>query len=373
MLGEVADRLRRSLNFDQLAARVGGDEFVIAAPDISVEDAELLAERIIQAVGVPIQIEDAVIRVGVSIGIATAPLDATTPDDLLRCADIALYRSKQEGRNTLSFFSAQLNDSLRTYRMLVEDMRRGLANGEFFLEYQPRCHTRTRRIQSVEALVRWNHPERGRVSPADFIPVAERSGLIVAIGEWVLRTACRQAAEWPAIGVSVNVSPIQFEVTDVVDLVSNVLREESIKPDRLELEITEGVLLQNAERALKELVALKQLGVRLAIDDFGTGFSSLSSLHNFPFDVIKIDRQFIIDLEIRKGGRAIVQAIIGLGKAMELDVMAEGVETEQQLAMLVDDGCLEVQGFLLGRPVLPEQISTLVNRIIDNTPALESL
>ena len=351
VLGEVADRLRRALGHDQIVARVEADEFVVVAPDIAEDEIDGLCRRLIAAVSAPIPHEGRPLGVGLSIGIAVAPSDGTTPDQLLGCADIALGRSRQTGGGTSRFYAAAMNDRVLAYRGLVEDMRRGLAADEFFLEFQPRFEPRTRGLRGAEALVRWNHPERGRVAPGDFIPLAERSGLIVPLGEWVLGAACRAAAAWPGLGVSVNVSPLQFRTGTLVDVVEAALSGAGLDPHRLEIEITEGVLLDDAERARTALDALKALGVRLAMDDFGTGYSSLSSLRSFPFDVIKIDRSFVADIDVRPGGRAVVQAILQLGQALGLSVTAEGVETATQLSMLTADGCQEVQGFLLARPM----------------------
>ena len=361
VLGEVADRLRRCLAPDQLAARVGGDEFVVVVPQMSEARLEVFCQQLMSAVSHPIRHEMGELKVGASIGVAIAPADGKTPDELLRCADIALYRAKQSGRGMHCFYSTGLNDRSIAYRDMVGDITQALASEEFLLEYQPRFDTKTRSVQSVEALVRWNHPIRGRISPGAFISIAERSGQIVPLGQWVLRTACRAATEWPGIGVSVNISPVQFTSVDVVQLVTETLEETGLEPSRLELEITEGVLLDDAARARTALEALKLLGVRLAMDDFGTGYSSLSSLRSFPFDVIKIDRQFIEDLEHRSGGRAVVQAILGLGKGLGLSVTAEGVETPQQLDVLRADDCTEVQGFLLARPMPASEVSELLH------------
>lgn len=366
VLGEVADRLRRSLAPDQIAARVGGDEFVVVAPNLAEDAIEPFCQRLLEAVAQPVRHEGTELTVTASIGIAVSPVDGVSPDELLRAADTALYRSKQIGRGTFSFYAAAMNERVLAYRNQVEDLRRALLAEEFFLEYQPRFETHERGMQSVEALVRWKHPTRGRISPADFIPLAEKSGLIVPLGEWVLRAACRAAMAWPSLDVSVNVSPVQFRSSDVVGLVTAALAESGLDPHRLELEITEGVLLEDAERARVALEGLKRLGVRLAMDDFGTGYSSLSSLRTFPFDVIKIDRQFISDMDSREGGRAVVQAILGLGQALGLSVTAEGVETERQLRMLVEDACGEVQGYHLARPMAAHKIAALLaaNEII---------
>ena len=358
--GEIANRLRRALPEDQLVARVGGDEFVVVAPGLTDDDIERLCLRLIEIVTAAIPHDDQQLTVGLSIGVAVAPDDAITADDLLRCADVALYRSKGAGRGTYSFFAQDINERIIAGRHLANEMRRGLAANEFFLEYQPRFNARTQIVQSVEALVRWNHPERGRIEPLDFISLAEKNSLIVPLGEWVLRTACHAAIAWPGIGVSVNVSPVQFRGGDLVKLVSSVLAETGLNPELLELEITEGVLLDDEERAKLALNDLKALGVKLAMDDFGTGYSSLSYLRSFPFDVIKIDRRFIADIEKREGGRSIVQAILGLGKALGISVTAEGVETPGQLLMLTLDDCSEVQGFLLARPMSAEALTELL-------------
>ncbi|WP_244965534.1 PAS domain-containing protein [Methylobacterium soli] len=360
VLGETADRLRRSLVNDQLAARIGGDEFVIVAPDLADEEIERFCQRLLDVVALPIRHAGGELNVGVSIGIAVSPADGLTPDALLRSADEALYRSKQSGRGLYSFYTAATNDRILARRTRIDDLRRGIAAEEFFLEYQPRCATRTHAIQSVEALVRWAHPEHGQISPGDFIPLAEASGLIVELGQWVLRTACRAAAAWGGIGVSVNVSPAQFRNGDLVAMVTAALAESGLDPRRLEIEITEGVLLENADLARSALESLKRLGIRLAMDDFGTGYSSLSSLRSFPFDVIKIDRQFVADMEDRDGGRDVVRAILGLGRALNLSVTAEGVETVNQLKMLADDACSEVQGYLLAKPMTAASISALL-------------
>lgn len=357
VLGGVADRLRRSLGPDQMVARVGGDEFVVAAPGLAEDEVDALCRRLTEAVSAPIPHHGRRLTVGLSIGIAVAPSDGTTPDRLLACADVALHRSKRAGGGAARFYAAEMQDRVFADHTLVEDLRRGLAAEEFFLEFQPRFEPRTRTLRGAEALVRWNHPERGRVGPGEFIPLAERSGLIVPLGDWVLRTACRAAAGWPGLGVSVNVSPLQLRAGSLVGLVEATLADSGLAPHRLEIEITEGVLLEDAERARTALGALKALGVRISMDDFGTGYSSLSSLRTFPFDIIKIDRSFVADMDGRPGGRAVIQAILRLGQALGLSVTAEGVETAAQLSMLAAEGCQEVQGFLLGRPMAADLIA----------------
>lgn len=351
VLGDVADRFRRCLGHDDLVARVGGDEFVVAALDLEDDDIEVVCQSLLAAAAEPIRVADGELQISASIGVAISPMDGMSPDDLLKNADTALFRSKQDGRGTYNFYTQEMNDKVFAHRAMTEDMRRGLETGEFFLEYQPRFDTRRRQVRSVEALVRWAHPEKGRISPAEFVPLAERNGLITPLGDWVLRSACRFIAEYDReIGVSVNISPIQFKDDRLVDTVVEALQESGLAPERLELEITEGVLLSNAERARTMLERIKALGVRLAIDDFGTGYSSLSYLHSFPFDVIKVDRQFISGLNQTEDSQAIVKAILDLGRALGLSVTAEGVETDEQLELLAAYDCDEVQGFLLARP-----------------------
>ncbi|MBB3173147.1 diguanylate cyclase (GGDEF)-like protein/PAS domain S-box-containing protein [Endobacter medicaginis] len=362
VLAVIADRLRRLLSYDQLAARIGGDEFVIVAPDMSADAVEAACQRVIDEVREPIRFEGVEIGVGVSIGIAMSPGDASTPDELLRCADIALYRAKQARGQRFVFYSNATNDRLLSYQEQVDALRAGLVGQQFVLEFQPRYGAASRTIHSVEALVRWNHPSRGRVPPGDFIPIAERSGLIVPLGEWVLREACRHVIGWPGIGVSVNLSPVQIRDSDVIALVRDVLDQTGLDPTRLELEITEGTLFSDAARARETLLGLKALGVRIAMDDFGVGYSSLGSLRSFPFDVLKIDKQFIDAIDIGSAGREIVRAILTIARALDLSVTAEGVETNNQLSLLVDDGCAEVQGFLLSRPVPPGRISAMLER-----------
>lgn len=362
LLGEVADRLRRLVREDQMVARVGGDEFVVAAPGMSAEAMERFCRRLFEKLGVPVSIDETQsVTVGLSVGIAMSPADATTTDDLLRAADAALGRAKQNGRGIQSYFSEHLNEQLHGQRALIEDMRDSFAAGHFFLEFQPRFDALTQRMRGVEALARWAHPERGRVSPAAFIPLAEQSGLIVPLGDWILHEACRIAARWTGVSVSVNVSPVQLQSDDLVAKVRATLAASGLPASRLELEITEGVLVQEPQRILVTLLALKELGIRLAIDDFGTGYSSMSTLRKFPFDVIKIDRSFVQELEQPNGSRPIVQAILALAKALSLTVVAEGVETEAQSKMLREDQCDEIQGFLLGRPTSAETIEELVD------------
>ncbi|MFO1260857.1 MAG: PAS domain S-box protein [Sphingomonadaceae bacterium] len=360
VLGEVADRLRRLLREDQIVARVGGDEFVIAAPGMKLDTIERFAHKLYEKLTAPVALEGGEVRIGLSVGIATSPNDGKTPDDLLRAADIALNRSKQHGKGIHSYYASELNASIDSQRQLIEDMRNSFTAGDFFLEYQPRYDARQRTVLSAEALVRWMHRERGRISPTEFVPLAEISGLIVPLGEWILRTACKAAASWNGVGVSVNLSPVQFRDPNLVAMIEDALHEAGLPPSLLELEITEGVLVEDGERALEILNALKGLGIKLAIDDFGTGYSSLSYLRHFPFDVIKIDQSFVREIDAKEGSRPIVQAIIALGKALKLTVIAEGVETNEQLLLLIADHCDEIQGYLLSRPVAESDLLKLL-------------
>jgi diguanylate cyclase (GGDEF)-like protein/PAS domain S-box-containing protein len=332
-------------------ARIGGDEFIaITEHDPLPSSAELLANRLRGALDRDIEIDGHSFELGLSIGIAVYPRDGDDARSLFANADAALYRAKHEGRGTIRYFTAAMDQQLRDRRALEHDLRSAVANDELFLEYQPQRHSKGE-IIGFEALVRWHHPQRGIVPPAEFIPIAEESDLIVEIGEWVLREACREAALWSgSLQVAVNVSAIQFRRGNLRHLVQTILRESGIAPARLELEITEGVLIENVARAASMLKSLKVLGVRVALDDFGTGYSSLSYLQSFPLDRIKIDRSFIASLGRTGRSLAIVRAVIGLAHGLGLPVLAEGVETNDQLATLIGEGCDEMQGFLIGRP-----------------------
>ena len=361
-LAEIAERLRRMLREDQMVARVGGDEFIVAAPGMGNVAVERFCLHLLERMAAPITVDaDCEVALSVSVGIALSPGDTTVPEDLLRAADIALSHSKREGYGHRSYHSQQFNARLRDQRRLLEDMGRSVSAGDFFLEYQPRFATSSRHPHSVEALVRWSHPERGRVSPADFIPLAEQSGLIVTLGEWILQEACVAAARWRGLGVSVNLSPAQFVDEDLLRKVDAALLHSGLAPELLELEVTEGVLASDSRRALEVLSALKSRGVKLAIDDFGTGYSSLSYLRNFPFDVLKIDQSFVRQLDGEDTARPIVQAILALGRAIGLSVTAEGVETEAQFDLLAEDGCDQIQGYLLARPLPAGKIDELAH------------
>jgi diguanylate cyclase (GGDEF)-like protein/PAS domain S-box-containing protein len=357
---EIARRLRTSTRETDLVARMGGDEFVIAMTGASLAEVEAICRRLIEAVSETIRVDVGEVHVGLSIGVALAPHDGNEVGELLRRADVALYQAKRDGRGTYRFFDATMNERIVTRQRLDGELRRALAAGEFVLYYQPRFDARTLRLLGVEALLRWNHPERGIVGPTEFVSLAEETGLIVPIGAWVVANACRTIAARPGIGVSVNISPVQFRRQDIVRIVADALSSSGLAPDRLELELTESVLLEDTAKAAQTLSNLKALGVRLSMDDFGTGYSSLGYLRTFPFDCLKIDRGFVAGLAEANEARAIVQAILGLSRALHMRVAAEGVETKQQLDLLRRDGCDEVQGFLLAMPMPVDELDRLI-------------
>ncbi|MFT0516809.1 EAL domain-containing protein [Pseudomonas faucium] len=354
VLQEVAARLRDTTRDVDLVARLGGDEFVLVLAGVdNRHEVDRLCQRLIELLRQPIPFEDQALHVGASIGIAQTRTQGFDAGELIRCADIALYQAKADGKNTWRYFAAEMNQQIQYRRQLENDLRRALRNNEFVLHYQPRYRLGDLRIVSVEALLRWQHPQEGLLGPDTFIALAEQSELIVSLGRWVLREACRNAQGWPGqLLVSVNLSPAQFLRSDVVADVRDILVETGFPAQRLELEITENVMLNDIEGALATMQALKELGVRLNMDDFGTGYSSLGYLRTYPFDSIKIDKRFIAGLSnAGSSDRAVVQAIINLGEAMGLTVTAEGVETEQQLRALEGDRCHEVQGYYLSRPL----------------------
>ncbi|MCB1679695.1 MAG: EAL domain-containing protein [Halioglobus sp.] len=324
-----------------------------------------MARRIIGAVAESLQLEAHEVVTTSSIGITVFPQDARSADELLRNSDIALQHAKQNGKNGFTFFDAAMNAAALRRMALEMALRAALEKNELQLHYQPQIDLHSNRIIAAEALLRWQTPELGAVSPAEFIPVAEDTGLIVPIGAWVLRTACRQAVDWLADGrplqrIAVNVSVRQFSQPDFVASVVATLRETGLDPAALELEITESVLMAQADAAVKTLAALKRIGVQLAIDDFGTGYSSLAYLKQFPIDRLKIDRTFVQGLENNVQDAAIVNSVIAMARSLGLEVTAEGVELPDQLAFLRDSACHDAQGFLLGKPVPPEQLSALL-------------
>jgi len=358
LLKSVAAKLRDILPRTDRIARLGGDEFAIlqisaAQPGSSIA----LAEKIIEVVGQPNSIDGHDVTVGASVGIAVARPGDINTENFLKSADLAMYSAKSDGRGTYRMFDPEMDAIVQARRLLERDMRTALAQDGFRLFYQPLVNLQTKKVTAFEALMRWQHPERGMVPPSDFIPVAEEMGLIVQLGEWALRQACAEATEWPdGICVSVNLSPLQFAKGNLVSSVMSALASAGLPASRLELEITESVLLEKSERNITILNQLRDLGVRISMDDFGTGYSSIGYLRSFPFDKIKIDQSFVRDLLVDEGSLAIVRAIAGLGVSFGMITTAEGVETEEQMRCLNLEGCIEVQGYLYSRPVPANEI-----------------
>jgi diguanylate cyclase (GGDEF)-like protein len=352
LLSEVASRLSACVGPGDTVARLGGDEFAIVqfCKNCDPTAVPALASRIVEVIAAPYEIEGHHLVIGVSIGISLAPADGNDPDELLKNADLALYRAKADGRGTYRFFEPGMDARAQARRVLELDLRLALQRNEFELHYQPIRDLASQEIAVCEALVRWRHPERGLIAPNHFIPLAEETGLIVNLGDWVLRTACRDAARWTTACVAVNLSPVQFRNPGLVANVKAVLAQTGLPAQRLELEITESVLLQNSESTREMLLELRALGVKISLDDFGTGYSSLSYLRSFPFDKIKIDRSFISDVTTGKDSLAIVRAVTGLGKSLGIITTAEGVETDAQLEMLCREGCTQAQGYLVSKP-----------------------
>jgi diguanylate cyclase (GGDEF)-like protein/PAS domain S-box-containing protein len=352
VLKAVAERLRSCVRQGDVVARLGGDEFaVLQVSPNQPRDAAALAARLVQTIGAPYHIDGQEVVIGTSVGVALSDEECFLPDQLLKRADLALYCAKADGRGTCRFFEAEMDAQLHARRALELDLRKALANGEFELFYQPQVSIATREVTGYEALLRWPHPERGLVPPSEFIPVAEDTGLIGQLGNWVIEQACREAAAWPTgLSVAVNLSPVQFRNRALVDIVVRALQSSGLPPARLEVEITESVLLQDNDSTVDMLHQLRALGVRVALDDFGTGYSSLSYLRSFPFDKIKIDQSFVRELSTRADCLAIVQSITRLGASLRMTTIAEGVETEEQVRQLRAAGCVEAQGYLFGHP-----------------------
>jgi diguanylate cyclase (GGDEF)-like protein/PAS domain S-box-containing protein len=363
LLKAVAQRIMQCVRETDLVARLGGDEFAIVHVAATSEPSESaqLASRLVDVVAAPYQLEGHQVVVGVSIGVSVAPTDSGDPDQLLKNADMAMYRAKGDGRGTYRFFESGMDARAQARRIMELELRTAVRAQEFDVHYQPIRDLRADRITGVEALVRWNHPLRGMIPPGEFIPLAEETGLIVPIGDWVLRRACADASRWPqGLCVAVNLSPAQFRNRNLIASVKQALADSGLAPERLELEITESVLLQDGDATLARLHTLRKLGVRISMDDFGTGYSSLSYLRSFPFDKIKIDRSFIHELATREDSMAIVRAVTGLGKSLGIATTAEGVETTEQLEILRNEGCTEVQGYLFSPPIPLAQIERLL-------------
>ena len=361
LLKTVAERLRRLVRPTDTIARMGGDEFVIVqAPVTDAAEATSLAQSTIAAMGEPFDIDSHQAVVGVSIGIAVSPADGAVPDKLLRNADLALYRAKGDGRGTFRFFEAAMDEQMQNRRTMEQDLRKALPSGEFELHFQPVVNLQSSAISGFEALVRWNHPERGLISPATFIPLAEEIGFIVPLGEWIVRQACLTARSWPDdLRVAVNISAAQFRSPGLTQIIIGALAASGVQPTRLEIEITESVLLQDKAATLAVLYQLRALGIRIAMDDFGTGYSSLTYLQSFPFDKIKIDRSFVKDITENAGSLNIVRAVAALARGMGMTATAEGVETIEQLEKIQAEGCTEMQGYLFSRPLPAADIERL--------------
>jgi len=378
LLKLVARRLLTCTRADDTVARAGGDEFLLLMRDISsVVEIETLAQRCVSALGKPYRIDDNELQVSPSIGIARFPIDAIAGEELLAHADEAMYHAKQSGRNTFRFFDTDVMGFSRERLTMETDLRQAIASSQFQLHYQPKVDVATGETRSVEALLRWQHPTRGILLPAEFIPIAEDTGLILPIGTWVIREACRQAREWqlqglPFLRVAVNVSPTQFRQTNLPNLIREALETHKLDPSLLEIELTESTLMNNAERSVAMLEQISKLGVVVAIDDFGTGYSSMSYLQRLPVDKLKIDMSFIRNLETNPGDVAIVRAIISLAHGLRLKVVAEGVESAAQLDLLNQLGCEQYQGFYSSPAVPAAQVAALVFPAgADTVPAID--
>jgi diguanylate cyclase (GGDEF)-like protein len=365
LLQVVAARLSDCVRETDIVARLGGDEFAIV--QVATEQplsATALSQRLLDVMSSPFEVDGHQVVIGTSIGVAIAPADGVQPDQLLKNADMALYRAKADGRNAFHFFEAAMDAKMQARRSLELDLRKALGAGEFELFYQPQINLDNNEVNGFEALLRWNHPTRGRVTPDQFIALAEETGLIVPLGEWVLRQACSQATSWPAnIKVAINLSPVQFRNKSLVPSVLAAIAAARLSPDRLELEITEAVLLQNSSDTISMLHQLRRLGVRIAMDDFGTGYSSLSYLRSFPFDKIKIDRSFIRDLTLHDDSIAIIRAVSRLGRDLGMSTTAEGVETEEQLAQVKAEGCTEAQGYFFSAPCSASELPKVLGAL----------
>jgi diguanylate cyclase (GGDEF)-like protein len=361
----VADRLRACVREGDTVARLGGDEFAIIQLAVhQPDDAEILASRIVAAFSQPFDVDGEQITAGISIGATVVTGDCVSYETLMRDADIALYLAKTEGCGGARFFEPEMDARIHMRRVLEQDIQGGITRGEFELYYQPQLNLNENRVAAFEALLRWHHPLRGLVSPMDFIPVAEETGMIVAIGEWALRTACQEARSWPDdINVAVNLSSVQFRQSGLVGTVQAALAGSGLQPHRLELEITESVLLRDTSETLTALHRLRSMGISIALDDFGTGYSSLNYLRSFPFSKMKIDQAFVRDLTNNKESRSIIRAVIGLGQSLGIKTAAEGVETRAQLDWLREVGCDEIQGYFFGRPRPANELPSMIKKL----------
>lgn len=358
----MARRLSEIVRTSDTVGRIGGDEFIIVMPDTeTIGQVHTLAQRIISALSAPYHLLGNELWVGVSIGLALAPKDGVDRLELMRKADIALYDAKNHGRGQFRQFEKAMDESLRTRQELAAELRQALVNFTgLAVWYQPLMEINGERVVGVEALLRWHHPTRGDISPADFIAIAEETGLILPLGEWVLREACKTSLKLPQVVVAVNVSPVQFRSSGFVSRLLEIVASEGADPRRLELEITEGVLIEDEHASRSCIIALREAGFRIALDDFGTGYSSLNYLSSFPVDKIKIDRSFTQSLGVADNSTAIIESVVRLGHAMGLTVTAEGVETEGQMHALANAGCNQLQGYLFSHAVPLTEIEKMV-------------
>ncbi|QPF91633.1 PAS-domain containing protein [Bradyrhizobium commune] len=363
LLRWVAARLKENVGEHDTVARLGGDEFAVLQRGPQPQSAERLARRLVEIIGRPPPLESQSIHIGASIGIAIAPDHGLDADELMKCADLALYQAKAKGRGAYQLFEPEMEEQARSRHALEHDLRGALEAREFHLVFQPQVRLDTSALTGFEALLRWKHPSRGLVSPAEFIPIAEETGLIVPIGEWVLRSACATAASWPDVTVAVNLSPVQFRSRGLVAMVTSALAEAGLPPQRLELEVTETALLDDSEATIEILHQLRSLGVRVSLDDFGVGYSSLSYLRKFPFDRIKIDRSFVGTLGESPESVAIVRTIASLGSVLGVETTAEGVETIEQLDFVRECGCTAVQGYYFGRPCPAAEVGRTIETL----------
>ena len=371
---EIGGRLRRALRSSDVVARLGGDEFVVILEEAAERpEVERIAGELLSVLSQPLQLSGHECQTTASIGIAMYPSDGTDMQTLTKNADIAMYLAKEDGKNGFRFFSREIRTQSIERLKMESALRRALERDQFTLHYQPKIDMASGQITGVEALLRWNHPDLGSVSPAQFIPLAEETGVIVPIGRWVLKEACAQNMAWQRRGLrpvtmAVNLSPRQFADGHLLQDVDEALLASGMSPVLLQLEVTESMVMRNVSRAIKILDAIQSRGIRLAIDDFGTGYSSMSLMKQFPIDTIKIDRSFVRDLPVDSEDQAIAQAIISMGKALGMTVVAEGVETPEQQAFLRSHACDEMQGFLFSKPLPPKQMADLLRA----EPALAS-
>ncbi|MEO0801559.1 MAG: EAL domain-containing protein [Cyanobacteria bacterium J06642_2] len=378
LLQDMAQRLRQCVGKDDKLARWGGDEFTILVPDVTSTDQIVdLAERAIAAFVPPFSYASHELHITCSVGAAIFPLHGTTPQALLKNADTALFQAKEQGRNTYRIYTSAMNAQASERLMLENKLRQAIAREELELHYQPQLDVKTNLVTAVEALVRWEHPELGRLSPGVFIPIAEETGLITAIGEWVLRTACQQVKTWqsqglPLLRVAVNLSARQFQQSNLVHTVAEILQETQLKPQYLELEITESIAMLDIDMTIRVLREMREMGVQISIDDFGTGYSSISYLQQFPFDTLKIDQSFVRDVADNDTAAAIAEAVITLGQGLRLCVLAEGVETEEQLDFLRSRDCDVIQGYWFSRPLPPQQLAEFWRQTYGVVPTSES-